>query len=421
MEIDNDGEILSSKIYKSIEKIKKRTTYKETQEIIDGMSEEEYYEKYPEFKNFKNFKKLKESLLLMDRLAKVMLKRRIKKGYISFNIKEEKIILDNIGRAIAIEEDKEYFTYKIIEQFMLSANMEVAKFLDRNNIVGIFRVHENPDVEKIEKLNEKIQILNDKINVFKIDKNSFVVKEDGNNQNKNEGKENLDKRDKREKRKENIKKSDDKNKKYYVPQQEYIRILKKCEKLKEQNGRYIKDNDEEIDLEYIPYLLLRSMREARYFEKDLGHFGIAFKNYCHFTSPIRRYSDLFVHRMISKFLDDPKYFEKENNYYEKYMLAKQYSAHISDTERKSKEMEREYDEIKKAEYIQSFEGSILKGRISGIMDFGYFVDLSHDIEGLVRSKDKVKFGQTIYVKVIKVDEESGLIDLIRVEKEDNGI
>lgn len=138
----------------------------------------------------------------------------------------------------------------------------------------------------------------------------------------------------------------------------------------------------------LQYLMLRSMKKARYSKKSEGHFGIGSKNYLHFTAPIRRYSDLFVHRALKKFVKDKgKTFKKTNDIGNYYDLAEIVAEKCSAKERKTLEIERKYTEIKKAEYMEDKIGEIYPGIITKILKSGMFIELKNTVEGFVKYED----------------------------------
>ena len=166
------------------------------------------------------------------------------------------------------------------------------------------------------------------------------------------------------------------------------------------------------------------MRKAKYLEKNLGHYGIGSEYYLHFTSPIRRYSDLYTHRMISKYLKNKDYFKENNRYNEYESKAKIISEVISETERLAIDLERQYDDIKISEYVSNFVGETFDGVVVSKTNFGMFVNIGKEIEGLVRKEGlpegmaitDYKVGQKVKVLVYEVNQELGQIDLKLVTK-----
>lgn len=385
-EIDNNGNIVRYDIYKSVINVARRMSYTEVQNILDKKQED------ADYNDFK----------LFEKLANILIKRRQKNGYINFDVPETEIVLDEKGKAIDVREKTRYFSNKIIEHLMLTANEIVAEHYDKLGLPVIYRVHETPDPDRVEVINEQLSEYGVKINVFSKE-----------NSNKNTSDSN------------NLK--DEK----YIPQKEYIRIVNEIEKKKQVQQAKIdngtldisKDSSEYIDYTYISYLLLRSMKKAKYLEKNLGHYGIGSNYYLHFTSPIRRYSDLFTHRIMTKYLENKEYFtpEKISEYYQK---AQVISEVISETEKLAVDMERKYDEIKIAEYAKTFVGKTFTGTVVSKTNFGAFINIGKDIEGLVRKNNEfdtstLKIGQLVNVLVTNVNKDEGDIDLkVIIKKEE---
>lgn len=315
-EITPDGEIISSDIRKSIINVRERMSYTNVQKILDGRNK----------KIIKKYEKYIEDFKLMEELAKILKHKREGAGSLDLDIPESKIILDENGFAVDIEKYKIYFANEIIEQFMLTANEIVAEKFYWLEAPFIYRVHEEPDTEKVNALNKFLF--------------NFGYK---------------------------IKSNKDK-----VYPKAFADVLEK-----------IKGKEEEM---VVSNLILRTLKIARYESENKGHFGIASKYYCHFTSPIRRYPDLFIHRIISQYIDN-NYILNEKKI-EKYKeQATKYSQTSSEREKIAQKVEREAVAIKKAEYMQNKVGKEYKGIISGITAFGIFVELDNTVEGLIKFED----------------------------------
>ena len=315
-EITPDGEIVSSDIRKAVINVKERMSYADVQKILDVKNKEvlKRYEKYIE-----DFK-------LMEELAKILKQKREGAGSLDLDIPESKVILDKNGFAIDIEKYKIYFANEIIEQFMLTANEIVAEKFYWLEAPFIYRVHEEPDTEKVNALNKFLFNFGYKI----------------------------------------------KSNKEKVYPKAFAEVLEK-----------VKGREEEM---VVSNLILRTLKVARYESENKGHFGIASKYYCHFTSPIRRYPDLFIHRIISKYIDN-SYILNEKNL-EKYKeQATKYSQTSSEREKIAQKVEREAIAIKKAEYMQNKIGKEYEGIVSGITAFGMFVELENTVEGLIKFED----------------------------------
>lgn len=316
MEINSKGEVIDSKVYKGIIRVTRRMDYTSVQKIIDR-SDNKVLEEYKEY--IEEFDKMKE-------LAEILKKRRLEKGYLNLDIPESKIELDIDGWAVNIKKYETYFSNEIIEQFMLTANETIAEKFYWLEAPFIYRVHENPDEDKIKEANKFLYNLNLKI---KANKDNIHPKA-------------------------------------------FAQVLEE-----------VKGKPEE---KVVSNLLLRTLKLARYEDKNTGHFGIASKFYCHFTSPIRRYPDLFIHRIISEYLKDnydvPSDFTNENK-----IRAKDAAEKSSEREKIATQVEREAEKIKKAEYMEKHIGEEFEGVVSGITSFGMFVELDNTIEGLIRFDD----------------------------------
>ena len=316
MEIDKNGNIKSSEIYKAVINVTERMTYTDVQKILDNSDVEiiKKYEKYiDEFK-------------LMEELALILKQKRLEKGYLNLDIPESKIELDSEGRAINISKYETTFANEIIEQFMLIANETVAEKFFWLDAPFIYRVHETPDYEKVQELNKFLF--------------NFGLKIKANKDN--------------------------------IYPKEFAKILEE-----------IKGKDEE---KVVSHLLLRTLKVARYEDINKGHFGIASKYYCHFTSPIRRYPDLFIHRIISKYLEEN--YDVNEKFIEEYKKqAEERAKQSSEREKIATKVERESEDIKKAEYMENRIGEEYEGMISSVTSFGVFVELDNTVEGLIRFED----------------------------------
>ena len=369
MEIDNNGNVVSSDICKGIICVTERMSYTNVQKILDG-KDEEVLERYkPYIKDFK----------LMEELAKILKNRRLKNGYLNLDIPETKIELDIDGKVIGVGKYETTFANEIIEQFMLTANETVAEKFYWLDAPFIYRVHEEPDLEKVKELNKFLYNYGLKI---RLSKDNIYPKE-------------------------------------------FAKVLDE-----------IKGKEEE---RVISTLVLRTLKLARYEAKNRGHFGIASKYYCHFTSPIRRYPDLFIHRVISKYLEN-NYVIDENEYNILKKQAEDRSIKSSEREKIATEVEREAIKLKMAEYMESKIGEEYDAIISSITSFGVFAELENTIEGLIRFEDlgdeyfiyneerkiligeltkkTYKIGDKIRIRVARASKELREIDFELV-KEDN--
>ena len=312
MEIDEKGHVISSDIFKSVIRVTKRMSYSIVTKILDG--DEEVREKYKMYiKHFEN----------MAELAKILQKRRENAGSLDLDIPESKITLDENGHAIEVGKYEITLSNQIIEQFMLTANETIAEKFYWLEAPFIYRVHEVPDMDKINELNKFLY--------------NFGYKIKGN-------------KDK-------------------LPPKEFNKILEKIKELPEER--------------VISTLILRTLKVAKYETENKGHFGIASSYYCHFTSPIRRYPDLFIHRVISKYLENG--YNVSEAWKEEYKELAKYAAEASsEREKIATKVERDSIDIKKAEYMQDKIGEIYDGIISSVTNFGIFVELENTVEGLIR-------------------------------------
>ncbi len=313
MEIDNNGKVISSDIFKAVINVTKRMTYTDVTKILEN-SDKEVVMKYEKYLN--DFK-------LMEELAKILEKRREIGGSLDLDIPESKITLDENGKAINVEKYELTFANKIIEQFMLTANETIAEKFYWLEAPFVYRVHEIPDMEKINELNKFLY--------------NFGYKIKGNKDN--------------------------------IHPKEFAKVLEE-----------IKEKTEEM---VVSTLILRTLKVARYEAENKGHFGISSKFYCHFTSPIRRYPDLFIHRIISMYLENGyNVDEKIEEEYKK--IAEVVSQQSSEREKIAKKVERDSVDLKKAEFMQDKIGEEYEGIVSSVTNFGIFVELANTVEGLVK-------------------------------------
>ena len=261
---------------------------------------------------------------LMKELAGILGKARNKRGSLDFDFAESKVLVDETGFPVDVIIDERSIANKIIEEFMLSANETVAEDYYWQELPFIYRTHENPDEDRIRELGIFINNFGYSIHTGQGD----------------------------------------------IHPKELQKLLNK-----------IKDKPEES---VIGRLTLRSLKRANYTTYSSGHFGLAAKYYCHFTAPIRRYSDLQIHRIIKENLHGDLN-KKRSKHYEK--ILDEVAYHVSFTERLADDVERDVDKMKKAEYMGQFIGQEFEGIISGITNWGIFVELSNTVEGMVRVED----------------------------------
>lgn len=367
MEIDEEGNVIASDVYKAVICVKERMTYTNVQKILDG-ADERILDRYKIY--VKDFK-------MMEELAHILKRKRVEKGYLNLEIPESNVILDENGRAIEVKKYENTFANEIIEQFMLTANETIAEKFYWLEAPFIYRVHEDPDIEKVKELNKLLYNFGYKVK----------VKEDK------------------------------------IYSKEFAKILEE-----------VKGKAEE---RIISNFILHTLKVAKYEAENKGHFGIASKYYCHFTSPIRRYPDLFIHRMISKYLElQYNMNEEEKNKYQK--EAENYARESSERELVATKAERESIDMKKAEYMEGKIGKEYDGIISNITAFGMFVELENTVEGLIRFENLgkeyfiyddehkyligenthivYKIGDSIKVRVIEASKQLRKIEFEKIEE-----
>ena len=263
---------------------------------------------------------------LMEELALILKHKRLEQGYLNLDIPESKIELDIDGRVTNIKKYETTFANEIIEQFMLTANETIAEKFFWLDAPFIYRVHEKPDYEKVQELNKFLF--------------NFGLKIKANKDN--------------------------------IYPKEFAKVLEEVQGKEEEK--------------VVSNLVLRTLKVARYEAINEGHFGIASKYYCHFTSPIRRYPDLFIHRVISKYLEEN--YDVEENFVEEYKKqAEERAKQSSERENIATKVERESEDIKKAEYMEGRIGEEYEGIICSVTSFGIFVELENTVEGLIRFDD----------------------------------
>ena len=330
-----------------------------------------------------DYKEFEDDLNLMEELAVILRNEKLSRGYLDFDAKEAKIICDEKGKPIEIKLRERGKGENLIEDFMIIANETVASHLFNLEYPSIYRVHEVPEDKKI---NEFIQSLS----LLGID-----IKGDRN---------------------------------YSNP----LKLKKILDLLRERE-----------DFDVLSNLLLRSFRKAEYKSENLGHYGLGSKCYTHFTSPIRRFPDTTVHKLLREYLFNKPNPNKLNELIDKYNnLLPSIAEHASLKERNAIDCERDVDDMKMAEYMEGHIGEVFDGIIDSIMNFGMFVELDNTIEGLVslvslkddyyifndetnsligKNRGKVyKIGDKVKVKVIMASKENSMIDFEIVEGDKNG-
>ncbi len=309
MKIDNKGNVVDYDIFPSFIKSKKKMTYSKVNDIIMRNIIDPEYTEYA------------DTLKQMNNLAHILRENKVRRGYIDFDLDEAKVIVDEDKNVVGIEKRVREDGEKLIEDFMIAANETVATHIFNMNLPFVYRVHDVPNVEKVDKFLRMVSLLGYKL--------TGKVKD-------------------------------------LTP----ISMQKLLNQLKDVPQYKI-----------LSSMLLRSMRKAVYQRENIGHFGLGSKCYTHFTSPIRRYPDLEVHRLLRKYLYENQINEETIDYYQANLdiIATQ----SSEREQAAVDAEREVMDMKMAEYMESHIGEEYEGIITGVENFGFFVELDNMVEGLV--------------------------------------
>ena len=310
MEIDNRGIVVWSSIEETIIKSKARMVYTDVSDILEN-----------DDKGLKiRYAGLVDDFKLAEKLARILMKKREKRGALDFNFPEPYIHLDKEGKPYSIEPYERRIANKIIEEFMLITNETVAEYFYWLSIPFVYRIHETPSSSKVETLNNFIHNYN------------MLIKGDTEN----------------------------------VHPKAIQKVLKTIEGKPEEKA--------------VSTLVLRSLKQAKYSPDCSGHFGLAAEYYCHFTSPIRRYPDLQIHRIIKEFINGGLSKARKNKLEEIVLKASEQS---SEMERKAEVAERDIDKFYKCLYMENKKGQEFEGIISGVTNYGFYVELPDTVEGLV--------------------------------------
>lgn len=313
----------------------------------------------------------------MAELHKILLRHRHHRGAIDFEAPEAKIIVDDNGHPTDIQLRNRGLSERMIESFMLAANETVAEHYDHLHVPFLYRIHEKPDADRIKDFAEFLSVL------------GIDMKGDLNN----------------------------------VKPKMLQNVLKKVAGTPEE--------------EMVQVMMLRSMQQAKYSAEEVGHFGLGAKYYTHFTSPIRRYPDTTVHRLIKWYRDKGTGEKAKEKYRDK---LPEIAEHTSVTERRGIDTERDVDSMKKAEYMQDHIGETFDAVVSSVMKFGLFVELPNTVEGLIhisvmnddyyeyvekqmalvgRSNHRIfRIGQPVKVKLLRVDKDQREVDFELINPED---
>ena len=368
MEINSKGEVVDYSIEETVIRVDERMTYTSVKKILEEEDQEE----------IKKYEKLVPMFRMMEELAGILRKKRKRRGSIDFDFPEAKILIDSQGRPVDIKPYDRNVATRIIEDFMLIANETVAQHFYWLELPFVYRTHDFPDPEKIQKLASFIYNFGYHIKI-----------------NKEE-----------------------------VHPKEIQKLLVKVEGRAEET--------------LISRLALRSMKQAKYTVENTGHFGLACDCYCHFTSPIRRYPDLQIHRIIKDQIRGRLSSRKIDHYEE---ILPQIASSTSRMERRAEEAERETNKLKKAEYMEQHLGEVFTGVISSITQWGMYVELPNTVEGMIHvsripgdyfvydeqtyemvgrsSGIRFRLGQTVRVQVESADRFLRTIDFILAEGEEN--
>lgn len=355
MEIDSNGRVLNHQICQSVIKTTYRMTYSAVNDMIAGNQE-----------SLETYAAIAESVEHMVKLHKILEKMRVKRGALNFDTSEARIIVNDKGMPVDIVVRQRGIAERMIESFMLAANECVAEHFAKAKLPFIYRIHEEPKAEKLQKFI-------DYASVFGIQIQGTANK---------------------------------------ITQEALQNFMAKVE------GK--------PGAEVLNMMLLRSMQQARYSENNHGHYGLAAEYYTHFTSPIRRYLDLLVHRMIRDYTQATE--DKRDHFAQ---VIPELASSSSRLERRAIDAERVVEAMKKAEYMEEYVGDEFDGIVASVVKFGLFVELPNTIEGLIhitslpeyyqynertmtlqgeKSGKVFKVGQAIRVKLTKADKETGDID-----------
>ncbi|MBU8580798.1 ribonuclease R [Bacillus paralicheniformis] len=360
MLINPQGQVVEHEIFQSVIKTTERMTYSDVNKILVDDDEElkrKYEALVPMFKD-------------MEDLAAILRGKRMERGAVDFDFKEAKVLVDEEGKAKDVVLRERSTAEKLIEEFMLVANETVAEHFHWMNVPFIYRIHEDPDQEKLQRFLEFVTTF------------GYVVKGTAGS----------------------------------IHPKALQSVLEE-----------VRDRPEEA---VISTVMLRSMKQAKYDPQSLGHFGLSTEFYTHFTSPIRRYPDLIVHRLIRTYLIQGKTDEATREKWAEKLP--EIAEHTSNMERNAVDAERETDDLKKTEFMLDKIGEEFDGVISSVTNFGMFVELPNTIEGLVhvsfmtddfyrydeqhyamigeRTGNVYRIGDEITVRVVDVNKDERNID-----------
>ncbi len=362
---DSRGRMRSFELYPAVMRSAARCTYNQVQEVLDG-------------KDVPSLRHLKENLLTLNRLALALMRMRMERGAIDFDLPETKVILDSEGRPVRFERRERTQSHRLIEECMLAANEAVASFFQQKRLPTIYRYHAKPDEEKLAIFAELAKAhgfhLADMRKISSKDLNFLLEKLEGHSESR-----------------------------------------------------------------ALNQLLLRSMMQAVYSAKAVGHYGLGAKSYLHFTSPIRRYPDLIVHRQLRKYWEEPERFRIKKNLEQETEKLEAIALQSSERERAAVEVEREVSSLYAAVLMKDRVGEEFGATVSSVTDFGIFVELDGLwVEGLVKGTSlgpdfrfdkrlfqavvpssglKLRIGQQIWVRLVSVNVARRQLDfeMVRLE------
>lgn len=360
MIFNDQGEVISHEIFQSVIRTSARMTYTDVYEILE-QDNQELKEKYSE---------LVPMFELMKELASILRDKRMRRGAIDFDFKESKVLVDEDGNPTDVVVRERTVAERLIEEFMLAANETVAEHFHHMEVPSLYRIHEDPKPEKLQRFFEFVTNF------------GIVVKGTGNE----------------------------------IHPRALQEIVESIEGTPEEP--------------VISTMLLRSMQQAKYSAESLGHFGLSTEFYTHFTSPIRRYPDLIIHRLIRTYLIEKDLSKSTLMHWEANM--DDIATHTSERERRAVEAERDTDALKKTQFMADKIGEEFTGIVSSVTNFGLFIELPNTIEGLVhvsnmtddfyrfddrqmmmigeRSNRQFRIGDEVEIKVIGVKPEESAID-----------
>ena len=321
-----------------------------------------------------------DTLKEMNELAHILRKEKMSRGYIDFDLDEPEIIQDEQGRAIDIVRVEREDGEKLIEDFMIAANETVASHIYNMDLPFIYRVHGKPNTEKIEDFTNLLKILGYQLQTKVYDLTPITMQ------------------------------------------------------------HILKELDDKPEFTILSSMLLRSMKKAEYSKENIGHFGLASKAYTHFTSPIRRFPDLTVHRLLKKYLVEKDFSMHTIDYLNTSLV--QIAEHSSEREVAAQQAERDVADMKMAEYMENHIGEIYDAIIDSVTNYGFYVELPNLVEGLVHvnslkgdyyeyvpdllsligksTKKTYRIGDKLRVRCVSANKETALIDFEIVEEQENG-